>query len=639
MLAIAMNGQPLPVQHGFPVRMVVPGLYGYVSATKWLVDLEVTTFDKFSAFWTERGWSEKGPVKTQSRIDVPAQRGHGEGRVAARSAAAPGPSTPGIEKVEYQLDGGRLAGGRARPRARRRHLGAVGRHGRRRARRAPASSSARPTRPATRRPPAKADVRARRRDRMALHPVRRAVVCSRREEPEHGRTGRLPPWGALRGAAPRRGGSGEPRGLRARARPAGFEGLPSLRLLRPGRLQVLGHDGRARARAVGQLVAALWLYGKLPGAGRAPSWLGHRPPRERRAARSCCRCPVGVLLPLRPRLLARTRSGRGPSSTRWPGAPSTAPFAAKVLFVHTRRLPAGRCRWPAGCCSPRSWCSGGPGALVVSASRACIALSRSSVCPWTTSPAGRRGAGDGRERGDRPGRRTAPGAAGQRRGLHLALATRRRRSRLADEVASYGVRVEPPPARRRRRRRVRAGGRRGRRAARRAAHAGARRRAARADDAPEPGRARDDGRASSARTRAAFFNVVRPALAHLRAAEGSIVAVTTAATSRFPVRDGLSSAPKAAVEALVRALAVEEGRYGVRANCVGPGMLTDGMAAAADRERRARRPGPRGRPQPTSRCAGSGSPTTSPRRSASWPPRAPGSSAGRSWTSTAGYGA
>jgi NAD(P)-dependent dehydrogenase (short-subunit alcohol dehydrogenase family) len=77
---------------------------------------------------------------------------------------------------------------------------------------------------------------------------------------------------------------------------------------------------------------------------------------------------------------------------------------------------------------------------------------------------------------------------------------------------------------------------------------------------------------------AAFFNAVQPALPHLRAARGSIVAVTTAATSRFPVRDGLSSAPKAAIEALVRALAVEEGRYGVRANCVGPGMLTDGMA-------------------------------------------------------------
>lgn len=77
---------------------------------------------------------------------------------------------------------------------------------------------------------------------------------------------------------------------------------------------------------------------------------------------------------------------------------------------------------------------------------------------------------------------------------------------------------------------------------------------------------------------AAFFRVVAPALPALRDQGGSIVAVTTAATSRFPVRDGLSSVPKAAVEATVRALAVEEGRFGVRVNCVGPGMLTDGMA-------------------------------------------------------------
>ncbi len=76
----------------------------------------------------------------------------------------------------------------------------------------------------------------------------------------------------------------------------------------------------------------------------------------------------------------------------------------------------------------------------------------------------------------------------------------------------------------------------------------------------------------------AFFNVVHPSLPHLRQSQGNIVAVTTAATSRFPVRDGLSSGPKGAVEALVRAIAVEEGRFGVRANCVGPGMLTDGMA-------------------------------------------------------------
>ena len=77
---------------------------------------------------------------------------------------------------------------------------------------------------------------------------------------------------------------------------------------------------------------------------------------------------------------------------------------------------------------------------------------------------------------------------------------------------------------------------------------------------------------------AGFFAVVQPALPHLRTSQGSIVAVTTAATARFPVRDGLSSAPKAAVEAMVRALAAEEGRYGVRVNAVGPGMLTDGMA-------------------------------------------------------------
>jgi 3-oxoacyl-[acyl-carrier protein] reductase len=78
---------------------------------------------------------------------------------------------------------------------------------------------------------------------------------------------------------------------------------------------------------------------------------------------------------------------------------------------------------------------------------------------------------------------------------------------------------------------------------------------------------------------AAFFRAVAPALPALRESGGNVVAVTTAATSRFPVRDGLSSAPKAAVEALVRGLAAEEGRYGVRVNCVGPGMLTDGMAA------------------------------------------------------------
>ncbi len=78
---------------------------------------------------------------------------------------------------------------------------------------------------------------------------------------------------------------------------------------------------------------------------------------------------------------------------------------------------------------------------------------------------------------------------------------------------------------------------------------------------------------------ASFFNLAHAALPALRESEGSMVAVTTAATRRFPVRDGLSSSPKGAVEALARGLAAEEGRYGVRINCVGPGMLRDGMAA------------------------------------------------------------
>lgn len=76
----------------------------------------------------------------------------------------------------------------------------------------------------------------------------------------------------------------------------------------------------------------------------------------------------------------------------------------------------------------------------------------------------------------------------------------------------------------------------------------------------------------------AFFNLVQPALPHLRPVAGNIVAVTTVATRRFPVRDGLSAGPKGAVEAVVRGIAAEEGRFGVRANCVGPGMLVDGMA-------------------------------------------------------------
>jgi hypothetical protein len=104
-LAVAMNGRPLPVEHGFPVRTVVPGLYGYVSACKWVVDMEVTRFSDFTAFWTERGWAERGPVKLASRIDVP----RSGGSVAAdggRVAGVAWQQHTGIEAVEVALDGG-----------------------------------------------------------------------------------------------------------------------------------------------------------------------------------------------------------------------------------------------------------------------------------------------------------------------------------------------------------------------------------------------------------------------------------------------------------------------------------------------------------------------------------------------------
>jgi DMSO/TMAO reductase YedYZ molybdopterin-dependent catalytic subunit len=104
LVAVGMNGEPLPLEHGFPARLVVPGLYGYVSATKWLVDLEVTTFDRFSAYWTERGWSARGPVKTESRVEVPrdgAEVNAGSVRIGGHAWA----QHTGIARVEYRLDG------------------------------------------------------------------------------------------------------------------------------------------------------------------------------------------------------------------------------------------------------------------------------------------------------------------------------------------------------------------------------------------------------------------------------------------------------------------------------------------------------------------------------------------------------
>lgn len=104
LLAVAMDGEPLPVEHGFPVRQVVPGLYGYVSATKWVTDWRVTRFDDVEAYWTQRGWGARGPVKTHSRIDVP--RGAANAGDVAVAGVAWAQNT-GIAKVEVRVDGGR----------------------------------------------------------------------------------------------------------------------------------------------------------------------------------------------------------------------------------------------------------------------------------------------------------------------------------------------------------------------------------------------------------------------------------------------------------------------------------------------------------------------------------------------------
>ena len=104
MLAVGMNGQPLPQAHGFPVRVVVPGLYGYVSATKWVVDMEFTTFGAFDAYWVKQGWSQQGPIKTESRIDVPKARSTvptGQVTIAGVAWA----QHVGVEAVEVSVDG------------------------------------------------------------------------------------------------------------------------------------------------------------------------------------------------------------------------------------------------------------------------------------------------------------------------------------------------------------------------------------------------------------------------------------------------------------------------------------------------------------------------------------------------------
>jgi DMSO/TMAO reductase YedYZ molybdopterin-dependent catalytic subunit len=105
LVVIGMNGEPLPIDHGFPVRLVVPGLYGYLSATKWLTEIEVTTFDAFDHYWARRGYAAQAPIKLFSRIDTP----RGLAKVPAGRVPIAGVAweqTIGIEAVEVAIDGG-----------------------------------------------------------------------------------------------------------------------------------------------------------------------------------------------------------------------------------------------------------------------------------------------------------------------------------------------------------------------------------------------------------------------------------------------------------------------------------------------------------------------------------------------------
>ena len=105
LIAFGMNGEPLPVEHGFPVRMLIPGLYGYVSACKWMTGIEATTFDAFDTYWVERDWAAQAPIKVASRIDTPAPlRQFPAGRRPIAGVAWA--QTRGIARVEVRVDDG-----------------------------------------------------------------------------------------------------------------------------------------------------------------------------------------------------------------------------------------------------------------------------------------------------------------------------------------------------------------------------------------------------------------------------------------------------------------------------------------------------------------------------------------------------
>jgi DMSO/TMAO reductase YedYZ molybdopterin-dependent catalytic subunit len=105
MIALRMNDEPLPLEHGFPARLIIPGLYGYVSATKWLAELELTTWEAFDGFWVPRGWAKEAPILTQSRIDVPRSGATVTAGQVTVAGVAWAPDR-GVSRVEIRVDDG-----------------------------------------------------------------------------------------------------------------------------------------------------------------------------------------------------------------------------------------------------------------------------------------------------------------------------------------------------------------------------------------------------------------------------------------------------------------------------------------------------------------------------------------------------
>jgi DMSO/TMAO reductase YedYZ molybdopterin-dependent catalytic subunit len=104
LVAIGMNGVPLPLDNGFPARLVVEGLYGYVSSTKWLRSIELTEWDAFNGYWIQQGWAKDGPIKMSSRIDVPRSGARQPEGIVTLAGVAWAPNT-GVAAVEVQIDG------------------------------------------------------------------------------------------------------------------------------------------------------------------------------------------------------------------------------------------------------------------------------------------------------------------------------------------------------------------------------------------------------------------------------------------------------------------------------------------------------------------------------------------------------